>query len=382
MRVLHVTPYFAPAFRYGGPAQSILGLCRGLGDAGVDVSVLTTTADGDTEIPSDVVRRGEYDSVPVRYLRSCFPRRYFNALGLSTAIRSALETVDVVHAHGLWSFPVWIATRECQRAGIPFVLSPRGMLDIGSLAHHRWRKKIAYRAWERKYLRNAALLHATSESEAESIARLGLGPRIVCVPNGVAAPATPPPSRFRERLGMSADVGLVVFLGRLHPIKRLDLLLAALEIVRSIQPGVRAVLAGPEDGLDASALVRQSGGPQAVEWVGEVAADDKWSLLSEADVLVSCSDSESFGMSVVEAMAMGTPVVTTKTCPWQDLENERAGLWVSQNAQDIADAIISVLRSPGDAREMGERGRALVRKRYQWVAVGQEMAAQYACVVA
>lgn len=99
-------------------------------------------------------------------------------------------------------------------------------------------------------------------------------------------------------------------------------------------------------------------------------------------MLVSCSDSESFGMSVVEAMAMGTPVVTTKTSPWREVETERAGFWVAQRADDIADAIGKVLRGRDEARAMGERGRELVRGRYQWPAIAREMSSHYERVIA
>ncbi len=110
--------------------------------------------------------------------------------------------------------------------------------------------------------------------------------------------------------------------------------------------------------------------------------DEKWALLSEADVLVSCSDSESFGMSVVEAMAMGTPVVTTKTCPWEEVEKARAGFWVAQDVQAIADAILKVLRGRDGARVMGERGRKLVQERYRWSAIGRAMSEHYARILA
>ena len=381
MRVLHVTPYFAPAFRYGGPPQSILGLCRGLRSAGVDVEVLTTTANGEREISSDIVRRGVYEGVPVRYLQRSFPRRYFNALGLSDALRQTLPRVDLVHVHGLWSFPVWAAVRESRRAGVPFVVSPRGMLDGGSLGHHRLRKKLGYWARERKYLQRAALLHATSVSEEENLERLSLGPEIVRVPNGVSPPASASVGRFREKLGLAKNDGLVLFLGRLHPMKRLDLLVSAVDKVRAEEPGARLVLAGPEDGLDAQELIGRAFDARTVSWIGEATPDEKWALLSEADVLVSCSDSESFGMSVVEAMAMGTPVVTTQTCPWEDVQKAGAGFWVFQRTQDIADAILTLLRDRDRARAMGERGQKLVHERYRWPAIGRAMSAHYARIL-
>ena len=73
-----------------------------------------------------------------------------------------MKDADLVHVHGLWNAPVWAAVRECERAGVPYVVSPRGMLDAGSLGHHRFRKALGYWVWEKRYLRNAAWIHATS----------------------------------------------------------------------------------------------------------------------------------------------------------------------------------------------------------------------------
>ena len=85
MRVLHVTPYFAPAFRYGGPPRSMLGLCRALGDAGVDVEVFTTTANGTEPLPA-APGGTAYDGVPVRYFPLAWPKRYWRGAGLRSAL--------------------------------------------------------------------------------------------------------------------------------------------------------------------------------------------------------------------------------------------------------------------------------------------------------
>jgi glycosyltransferase involved in cell wall biosynthesis len=168
----------------------------------------------------------------------------------------------------------------------------------------------------------------------------------------------------------------VLFLGRLHATKRIDLLFAAIDRLRSIRPDVRLLIAGPPDGLDPERLLDESRRGFA-RVLGEVSEDAKWTLLAGADVLVLCSDSESFGMSVIEALAVGTPVVVTRTCSWDELETERCGFLVEQSAEGIADGIHRVLENRVEARAMGTRGKKLVETRYQWPVIGREMARRY-----
>jgi glycosyltransferase involved in cell wall biosynthesis len=337
--------------------------------------VFTTSANGDDELPESTSDEGSFEGVTVRYFRRSFPRRYFGASQLKDAVRRTIPLVDLVHLHGLWNFPVWAAALECMRLGVPFVLSPRGMLDRGSLAHHRWRKELCYSLWEKRYLRNAALLHATSESEARSLAELALGPEIVSIPNGLWVPPDVPRASVRARLGLEGEAPLVLYLGRLHPSKRLDLLLEATSLARREEPGIRLVIAGARDGVDLDVLLGEGRG--WCHWVAEVDDATRWSLLSEATALVLCSDSESFGMSVLESLAVGTPVVVTRTCPWGIVEERRCGHWVDQRAEDISQAILGILRDPVEARSMGERGRMLAIERYSWRAIGREMLGHY-----
>jgi glycosyltransferase involved in cell wall biosynthesis len=119
-----------------------------------------------------------------------------------------------------------------------------------------------------------------------------------------------------------------------------------------------------------------------VHWLGEVADGDKWRLLADADALVLCSRSESFGLSVLEGMAAGVPVVVTRTCPWEDVEREGCGLWVAHDARAIADALVHVLGERARGRAMGDRGRALARAKYSWDTVARSMADAYRAVLA
>lgn len=376
MRVLHVSSYFAPAFAYGGPPRTILGLCAALRQAGVEVDVFTTTANGDEDLPASGDGGSAVDGVRVRYFPRAMPRRFFGVSGMRDALRRELASFDLVHVHGIWNVPGWLAIDACRREHVPYVVSPRGMLDPGSLGHHRVRKALCYRFREKGNLRRASLLHATSTQEAASLRGLDIGPEIVVVRNGVDEPAfgeRGERSDFRVRWGLPENARLITFLGRLHPTKRLDLLVAAFRSVQSAVPDSVLVLAGRPDGVDPRSLGL---GPE-IRWLSELGEDEKWKLLSETAVLVMCSDSESFGMSVLEALSAGVPVVATRTCPWEELEAHGCGFWVAQDPESLAASIRRILSDTALARQMGARGRALAEERYRWPAIGREMARCY-----
>jgi glycosyltransferase involved in cell wall biosynthesis len=191
----------------------------------------------------------------------------------------------------------------------------------------------------------------------------------VYIPNGVELlpTANGDHRRTRERFDLPPGGPLVLFLGRIHPIKRLDLVAAAFGRVVERHAGAHLVIAGPdEEGHRAAVqpLFAPFGG--SVTWTGRVDDTAKQALLHAAAVLVMCSNSESFGMSAAEAMAAGTPVVVTRTCPWPDVESHQTGYWVEQTADAIAAGVTAVLADESAAREMGQRGRTLIASRYSW----------------
>jgi glycosyltransferase involved in cell wall biosynthesis len=378
--VLHVSPYFAPAFAYGGPPRSILGLCKELPRHGVDVDVMTTTAGGpEAELPP-AIEPTEYEGVPVRYFPLAKPRRYWNAPGLRRTLAREARAYDIIHVHGLWNLPVWDAARLARRSGVPYVISPRGMLEREAMAIGHGRKAVAFRLVERRNIESSSWLHATSRREVETLEAAGLGPRVVFAPNGVDLDELNPtdPGSARHRFGIEPNEKVVLFLGRIHPIKRLDLVADSVARLASLIPEVRVVVAGPDaDGWQARIASRFTDARVRVTWTGAVTGKDKANLLAAARVLVSCSDSESFGMSVAEAMAVGTPVVVTRTCPWPDVEREDAGRWVAQDAEAMAAALGEILRDEALARSMGDRGRALVARSYTWPAAARTIADGY-----
>jgi glycosyltransferase involved in cell wall biosynthesis len=385
LRVVHVCAYFAPAFVYGGPPRSVLALCQAQRDAGTDVRVVTTSANGDGEVSEELIARGEYEGIPVRYCRRAWPRSIFYAPSLASVLATELRDADVLHIHGLWNAAVWSAAAAARHQRRPYVLSPRGMLAPAALAHDAWRKRLVYPLTDRRVIRDAARLHATSQVEFNELTQLTEPDRVVYVPNGVELPRVCDGvgGAARERFKLPAEAPLVLFLGRIHPIKRLDLLADAFGLVLRQHAEAHLVIAGPdEDGHRAQIAPRFTPFGDAVTWTGRLDDTSKRRLLDAAAVLVMCSDTESFGMSVAEAMAAGKPVVVTRTCPWPDVESHRTGFWVDQTPEAVAAGVNAVLLDRSAARDMGCRGRSLVASQYSWPHAASALINTYKAVAA
>jgi glycosyltransferase involved in cell wall biosynthesis len=340
---------------------------------------VTTTANGEAELPASTSDGDRFDGVRVRYVPTAFPRRFFGAR-VRAPLTAALERADVCHIHGVWNVPEWWASYLARTSRRPYVVSPRGMLQPQAVRRGRWRKSVAYQLIERTNLRGAALLHATSEQEAEALRDLQLGVPIAVVPNGVdleSAQSIAP--GYRERLGIPADAFVVLYLGRMHRIKRLDLLADAFDALRATHQAAHLVLAGhDEQGLLPGLRRRLSAHASSVHPIAAVSGRDKWALLRDADATVVCSDSESFGMAVVESLAGGVPPVVTRTCPWSEIERQECGLWVEQSAPAIADALRRLADDPVARRRMGARATTFARERYGWDAIAPVMSRLYA----
>ena len=382
MKVLQVTPYFAPAFCYGGPPRSILGLSRALMDRHVEVEVLTTTANLPRELDPSPDAAVFVSGVPTRRFPLNVLRRFFGANGLSAALDKAVRAADLVHVHGLWNIPSYLACWHARRQRKPYLISPRGMLTGPAMRTGAARKRWAYRFLEHPNLRHAAALHATSDQESDGLRRLLPGQKTFTVPNGIDLPDPSTLTRgvWRSKLAIG-DAPLILFLGRMHSIKRLDLLTSAFNQVRARHPEAMLILAGGVDPRYQTSLQLLTGSTLHMKHVGALEDDAKWNLLCDADALVLCSDSENFGVCVAEALAAGTPVVVTRTCPWKILESSGSGLWVEQNAAAIAAGLLRIIDDPQLATEMRVNGRTLVSRMYRWAAIGESMAAEYRSIL-
>ncbi len=189
MRLLHVVPTYLPAWRHGGPILAVHGLCKALAARGHEVTVFTTNVHGEGTLDVPLGRPVAMDGVEVRYFPVRSPRRLYFAPALRRTAREEIQRFDAVHLHSVFLGPTTAAARAAERAGVPYLLSPRGMLVPELIrARGRWRKLAWLALAERRTIEQAAALHATSALEAADAARMGFPlPPVFVVPNGIDA---------------------------------------------------------------------------------------------------------------------------------------------------------------------------------------------------
>jgi glycosyltransferase involved in cell wall biosynthesis len=285
----------------------------------------------------------------------------------------------IVHDHGLWGHFNWCAWRASRQFGVPYLLSPRGMIEPWAMANKRWKKRLAMAVFQRRILQAADMFVATAASEYVSIRAAGLRNPVAILPNGVdteafASAVSPGPSNGGLRTAL--------FLSRIQPVKGLLNLVEAWAGVAPV--GWRLLIAGPDEGGHLQAVrqaIRQWRVEDSVSYLGPVEGPAKWDLYRSADLFVLPTFSENFGLVIAEALACGVPVITTRAAPWSDLDAYRCGWWVEVGVAPLAAALREATAlDAATLRAMGEAGRTCAR-RYDWATIAVQMTETYRWVL-
>ncbi len=228
----------------------------------------------------------------------------------------------VHHFHGLWDIShSWLAAKLRQR-GRPYVVSPHGMLEPWAFRHRRWKKLPYFWLMERRFLLGAQAIFVTSAMEAEHLARVIRHPCVQVLPLGCRDRRDADQAAARQSLGWPAENRVILFLSRIDVKKGLDMLLHALAGSGSNWQGWRLVVVGGGEpdyvAMLKSVAAAASAQLPPVEWIGPVWGAARWPYLQAADLFCLPTYSENFGIAVLEALHVGTPVLTTDQTPWRD----------------------------------------------------------------
>ena len=360
MKILFVCDAIDPSLG-GGNAERTYRLARALFERGARITLLASRLGLSEQRAHDIA---DFDCtlVPTLSRRFILPRVW------PGTVARHVRQADLVHIIGHWSWlgalSGWLALRQ----GRPYVYAPAGALPL--FGRSRNIKRLYNALIGRRLVQGARCCIAITEMERAHFHLYGVpDERIAILPNGID-PALPPDiqgARARARYGVGA-APLLLFLGRLSPIKGPDLLLEAFARILPRHPAARLILAGPDAGLR-RALERRIGElklQDAVQLTGNVTGQDKLELLAAADCLVVPSRQEAMSLVVLEAGLLGTPALITDQCGFEALAAADGGAIVGASVTALEAGLERMLAQDAALPARGANLRRLVLDHYTW----------------
>lgn len=372
MKVLHVSPSFFPATRWGGPIFSTKAICDWVASQdGVNLRVLTTDAAG-PNLRDQLTDKDKSLATALRYDITYCSRRWGHSgsIALLGILPKAVQWADVVHLTGTYSFPTLPTLFFARLLRTPVVFSPRGAIQ----ATAEWKdspRKAAKRAFEKILHAISAhhnVIHVTAPSEAAATAYRMPKLSIEMIPNSVVVPEA---YQSKDRTWRPNGITRLVFLSRVHEKKGIPELLDAM--VRLPDNFVLAIYGTGDLQYEQSLqnIIVKKGLVDRVTLMGHVDGAAKAEAFRQADLFVLPSHSENFGIAIAEALAHGVPVITTDNTPWYELDNRGCGTCIALESDNLLSAIQTVARQ--DLPSMGQAGLAWMKEDFSPDAVHSRM---------
>jgi glycosyltransferase involved in cell wall biosynthesis len=290
-------------------------------------------------------------------------------------LRRQVQSSAIVHMHGLWQVHSYMGARLARECRRPYLVSAHGMLDPWAMNNRRLKKRVYWHLAESGNLEKAACLRALTRSEAMQYRKLGLKVPIAILPSGVEVPNSISAGSFFARFPELTGRTILLFLGRIHPKKGVQLLCESWAAICAEYPEAHLVMVGPDtEGTQAKLerLLEEKNVAGRVTFAGMLEREDKWSALIAADVFLLPSYSEGFSIALLEALGSGTPAIASKYCYFPELPQEGCGWVIEPERMELERALRECLAMPrGELRDMGERGARLVQDRYSWSEIGR-----------
>lgn len=356
MKILHLTGSIDKSA--GGPSRSVPKTCVELAKLGLEIELVTQASRHPVKIPHQRGLKLTY--IPLWSL-------------LVYGWKLSKKEIDLLHIQHIWTPYVNVLAYWAKRKNIPYLITPRGMLEPWILARNPWKKKLALWLYQKKILQEASHLHATAQMEANNIRKAGFTTPITVIPNGID---------LSEVKAVKTTYGTkkMVFLSRIHPKKGIEGLLEAWRTVDT--KAWTLEIAGEGDSAYVETLKKKACDLKNIHFIGPQYGESKWDCLRSADVMVLPTFSENFGIVVAEALAVGVPVLTTQGTPWEDLQTHDCGWWVDLSIENLRKTLIKITNTPvSRLKIMGDNGKKLIEQKYDLKAMGRRITELYKSII-
>jgi glycosyltransferase involved in cell wall biosynthesis len=375
MRILQVINAYYPPYSSGGVAFVAHNISKALVKRGHEVTVYTTNALNRDEL-FQPKRSLSYDNgVKVYYFMNQIYKPsihiYFSR-DLVEALKKSINRYDLVHSHEYRSYISLVISYYAKRYSVPYILQAHGQLPrISAWRKLKWFYDVLFGY---RLLRDAARVIALSYVEAEQYRAMGVPEeKIAIIPNGIDLSEyvnLPPKGAFKKKFNIPEDRKIILYLGRIHKIKGIDILIKAYAYLRNEINFRDAILViiGPDDGYlnEVKRLAQALGVSNYVLFTGPLYGEDKLATYVDSEVYVLPSRYEIWGMTVLEAYACGKPIVASRVSGLKDLviDEETGLLFEPGNVKQLAKSIFNLLNGNDVARKMGLKGKNFVRENF------------------
>ncbi|BAQ60092.1 glycosyltransferase [Geminocystis sp. NIES-3708] len=385
MKILVVIPSVGSV--YGGPSKSVVELTKAIGIQGIEVDIVTTTANGDHQLDVPLltwIRENEYR---IQYFPYISQGDYKFSFKLTKWLYAHVKDYNLVHTNAIFSLTNIPAYWACQKYNIPYLITPRGMLQSWALSYKAGKKKIYYSLLEKPAINRSNGIQILATAEKDEVQALNLKPPLFIIPNGVNKENfenLPSSSLFLEQFPEAKNKQLILFLGRIDPKKGLDLLAPAFANVHQKFSNIHLIIAGPDNVgylTTAKKYFQDLDCLSAVTFTGILTGEIKYSALSAANIYVAPSYSEGFSMSILEGMASGLPCIFTTGCNFPEAGEANAAYVVDINSGSIEKALITCLENPEEAKKMGDRAKEFIFDNYTWDKIAKKLIKVYQKII-
>ncbi len=350
MRILHTITGLG--VKSGGTSTCVYELVQALNHNGCSVDILTNEGTPNNPL------------VATDSFIHTVKANYKTPFAFSSSMRNALRNIcgyDIIHINGLWCEQNIYSAHVARKKGIPYIVSPHGMLYPQALSVKPIRKWIMRKLMFDRMLSSAACIHATCEEEKEHYLSLGFTNEVRVIPNILQLPD------YLKDITCDRQKKRIGFLGRLHPIKNIPALLEAWKLLGNctIDSELLIIGGGDKEYEEKLRRIAKECPFDNIRFCGFASGMNKYRLLGSLRALCIPSHQENFGMTAIEALAMGTPVIASKTTPWKDLDTYKCGWWIDNSPEIIARIIKYIFElSDNTFEQMKNNGKQLIEKKY------------------
>lgn len=338
------------SLKTGGPSRSVPMLVKGLAENGVDITLMTVRAD---DMNTHAL---EGTTAKLHVLDK------FDAAEVETFIKA--ERFDIIQIQSMWDPRYHKVVKIAQKHNIPYIITPRGMLEPWSLSQKKWKKRLAMLLYQKADLMKASCIFTTAEMEAKHVHDLGIHVPCSVIPNGIETEGYP------CRTSIDVVKKQVLFLSRIHVKKGIELLVEAWKRLHPEYKDWKLVIVGNGEAdyiASLKTLVEKAGLADSVSIKDPVFGSAKLKLYQSSFLFVLPSYSENFGMVIAEAMSCGVPALTTTNCPWEILNETKTGWCIDLSVENLEKTLREAFAmEPEMLYEMGQRASKVVFENFNY----------------